>query len=397
MSVTTAEIVTPTIRRATRRWLFWIVVAVFAVLVALASITITGTAGTAGTPYSPTDASPTGSKALAQVLRQQGVHVSSTDTLEGTHAALAAHRHSTLMLVDPNGYLSQTQLRSLAALAQHVVLLAPGYAELSALAPQVDQGGTVPDKPLSAGCGLPAAVKAGTIGGKGIGYRIVDTSSPAIACYGSGDGVFSVVDITQAGRRTTLVGATAAFANGHVAEHGDAALALNLLGDNGHLVWYLPSVTDIAVQGGPTIAQLTPLWVSPVIVLLIITAIAAAVWRGRRMGPLVIENLPVAVRASETMEGRARLYQRGAARLRALDALRIGTIGRLATLCGLPRQASVDEAVSTVADLTGRDRGGIRQLLIDTVPTTDRQLVDLSDELQELERATARAIRPRGE
>jgi hypothetical protein len=397
MSVTTSEIVTPTIRKATRRWLFWIIVAVFAVLVALASITITGTARTAGTPYSPTDASPTGSKAIAEVLRQQGVHVSATDTFEATRAALTATHDSTLMLVDQNGYLSQTQLHSLAALTQRVVLLAPGDAELSALAPEAYQGGTVPDRPLSPGCDLPAAVKTGTIGGKGVGYRIVDASSTAVTCYGSGDGVFSVVDLTHAGRRTTLVGATAAFTNGHVAEHGNAALALNLLGNNDHLVWYLPSITDIAVHGGPTIAQLTPLWVSPVIVLLIITAIAAAVWRGRRMGPLVIENLPVAVRASETMEGRARLYQRGAARLRALDALRIGAIGRLARLCGLPDHAGLDEIVSTVAGLTGRDRGGIRLLLIDTVPTTDRQLVDLSDGLQELERATARAIRPRGE
>ncbi len=41
--------------------------------------------------------------------------------------------------------------------------------------------------------------------------------------------------------------------------------------------------------------------------------IAAAFWRGRRFGPLVVENLPVTVRASETMLGRARLYEKSRA------------------------------------------------------------------------------------
>ena len=46
----------------------------------------------------------------------------------------------------------------------------------------------------------------------------------------------------------------------------------------------------------------------PVIVLLLTAGLAAAIWRGRRFGPLVPERLPVTVRAAETTEGRARLY-----------------------------------------------------------------------------------------
>ncbi len=394
MTTTDARTITPTIRQATRRSLFWILAAVFAVVVALASIALTGAGHATGTPFSATDASPTGSKAITEVLHQQGVDVTVTGTLAGTRAALTSPGHSTLMLVDQNGYLNGDQLRSLAALAQHVVLLAPTYSALVALVPEVAQAGAVADEPLSGGCDLPAARNAGTVGGKGVGYRIVATGSPATACFDSGRGVFSLVDIERAGRRMTVVGTTDAFTNAHVAERGDAALALNLLGDNAHLVWYLPTVGDVAVAGRPTIAELTPPWVDPVLVLLVAAAIAAAVWRGRRMGPLVVENLPVVVRASETMEGRARLYQRGAARLRAIDSLRIGTVGRLATLCGLSRLSSVDEVASAVAEVTGREIGSVRSLLLDAVPRSDRELVALSDGLLELERATDRAIRP---
>jgi hypothetical protein len=100
------------------------------------------------------------------------------------------------------------------------------------------------------------------------------------------------------------------------------------------------------------------------------------------------------VRASETMEGRARLYQKGAARLRALDSLRIGSISRLATQCGLPRLATVDDVIAAVAAITARDTAVIRSLLLTADPHSDRELVRLSDELLDLERAVARDIRP---
>jgi hypothetical protein len=131
-----------------------------------------------------------------------------------------------------------------------------------------------------------------------------------------------------------------------------------------------------------------------VLLLLLLVFVAAAIWRGRRFGPLVVENLPVVVRAGETREGRARLYQRSSARLRAADALRIGAIGRLARAVGLPRVSTADEVADAVAAATRRDRASIRGILIDDIPSTDAQLLALSDALAELERATAAAVTP---
>ncbi len=61
----------------------------------------------------------------------------------------------------------------------------------------------------------------------------------------------------------------------------------------------------------------------------------AALWNGRRIGPLVAENLPVVVRASETVEGRGRLYRSRRARDRAADALRTAALQRLLPRLGL--------------------------------------------------------------
>ncbi|GAA3099893.1 hypothetical protein GCM10020254_51720 [Streptomyces goshikiensis] len=65
-------------------------------------------------------------------------------------------------------------------------------------------------------------------------------------------------------------------------------------------------------------------------------ATLAALWRARRLGPLVTEQLPVAVRASEAAEGRARLYHKAGARDRAATVLRAATRERLAALVGVP-------------------------------------------------------------
>jgi len=134
--------------------------------------------------------------------------------------------------------------------------------------------------------------------------------------------------------------------------------------------------------------------VLPAVALVVLTALAAAVWRGRRFGPLIVENLPVTVRANETMQGRARLYQKSSARLRALDSLRIGTVERLAALCGLSRLASVDDVIASASAVARLQPAEVRRLLLDAVPATDRELVALSDQLLTLERAVATSVTP---
>jgi len=129
-------------------------------------------------------------------------------------------------------------------------------------------------------------------------------------------------------------------------------------------------------------------------VLLIVVTIAAGVWRGRRFGPLVVEDLPVHVPAEETGEGRARLYARSAARDRALDQLRIGTIRRLAEALRLPRSAHVDAVVAGAADASGRAAASVRALLVDAPATGDRDLVGRARDLDALEREVRTALRP---
>lgn len=388
------SVITPTAGRVLKRSLFWLGVLVFLAIVSLA---VLGTAGSQSSAnyLDPESAAPSGTKALAEVLRQQGVAVTTTTTLAATRAAIDDRGDTTLFVYDANGYLSTDQLTDAIGLASTVVLAEPSFDELQAVAPGVAQAGSVDDGTLDADCSLTAVQKAGSVSTSGdSGYRVVDDGTDATACLGSGDKVYSLIQLDSGSGELVILGATNALTNEHIVEVGNAALALNLLGADHSLVWYTPSIDDLPADTPADLGALTPPWVTPALVLLVIAFLAGAVWRGRRLGPLVVENLPVIVRASETMLGRARLYQRSAARLRALDALRIGSVQRLASLCGLPRTASVDDVVASVASATGEQVAGIRRLLIEAVPGSDAELVVLSDELLELERDVAAAVRP---
>jgi hypothetical protein len=233
--------------------------------------------------------------------------------------------------------------------------------------------------------------RAGTVSGLSEDYQIGLTTN-ATGCLGAGT-FHSLVRYNGPEYAVTVFGGTTPFTNQSIPLDGNAALALGLFGSRDNLIWYRPSFADLP-STTPDGAPPTPPWVYLAIALAGLVLIAAAVWRGRRMGPVVVEQMPVSVRASETLEGRARLYQRASARSHALDAIRVGAISRIATLCGLPQLATVDEVIAAAASITGRHPAAVRSVLLDELPRSDRGLVHLSDQLRELEEAVTEAVVP---
>ena len=373
-----------------------IVLAAAVVLAAIAVVIIHGSATAGATPLDMTNPGPSGARAVAQVLGQRGVDVRSADSLRAVRAQVASPSDTTVLVYDPKGSMTGEQRRALLGLGTDVVVVEPQLLDLDDYAPQLGLAGARSGS-YAADCSVAAVHKAGTVSGAGLGYRVLPSSaaSPAAEtvtpCLRS-SGVAGLVQLTDHGRTITILGLGSILQNDTIARHGNAALALNLLGAHHRLIWYLSTFADLQQGPAPSLAELTPAWLTPLLSLFALVGIAAMVWRGRRFGTIVVENLPVVVRSSETMEGRARLYSRANARLRALDALRIGTITRLARLTGLPRAAAVDEVIDTVATLLGRDRGEIASLLLDTVPPNDSALVQFSDQLLTLEAEVAAAI-----
>ena len=117
-------------------------------------------------------------------------------------------------------------------------------------------------------------------------------------------------------------------------------------------------------------------------------ACALVVWRGRRLGPLAREPLPVEVKSVETTRNLGRLYRRSGDRSHAAAALRAASRVSLAARLHLPRQADATLVATAVADHTGRpvDEVVVTARPDAPPPAHDRDLTDLAQRLAALDR-----------
>jgi hypothetical protein len=185
----------------------------------------------------------------------------------------------------------------------------------------------------------------------------------------------------------SILGAPSALSNESVTDAGNATLALRILGSSPTLVWYEPTGADITSSGeGVDPTTLLPPWVDPLLVWLLVCAVLAMLWRGRRLGPLTAEPLPVVVRAAETAEGRARLYQDSRSVAHSAANLRSAGLARIARRLRVDRSASPIDVLDAAARHTGRSRSDLEQQFLHRTPTTNRELVLWAQDILDLEK-----------
>jgi hypothetical protein len=138
------------------------------------------------------------------------------------------------------------------------------------------------------------------------------------------------------------------------------------------------------------VAAQLPRGLVPALWLVVAAVLATMLWRGRRLGPLVVEPLPVVVKAVESTQGRGRLYRRVRDRDHAAAVLRGATVRRLAAVLRLPAGTPADQVARAVADLTGRDAAAVHHLLETRPVADDSALTRLAGDLAGLEREVHR-------
>lgn len=384
-----------TVRRRWRSWrlAIWVTVSAIGLFLFLALVR----GPTSEAPLSTKNARPDGARAVAEVLRSQGVAVDEVEFLIDAGRIL---RQGDTLVVSP-GYLLTEQMDSILAFDGTVVLLSPSDATLweigatsyLGLAPSGGEG------ERSAECDAPAALKAGSVSslaGRDIsdpGWPEATTCFPGTTAYA---GAYVVLDRSQGDLH--LLADASMVTNKRIDEYGHAALALNTMGTSGHVVWYLKSPYDnTTLSAGSSgerdesrLYSVYAPWIQRSLGALLLLGLAAAVWRGRRMGKLVTERLPVVVRQSEATRGRGRLYRQAQARGHAAAALRAGAVARMASRLGLPRTAAPTAVLPALATATGRDEASLDLLIYGPPPATDAALVDLVAALDDIERKVHR-------
>jgi hypothetical protein len=382
---------------------------------------------------SPTSSAADGGATLAGRLAAAGITVHRVTS--SSDALVQAYRGDATLFLPTPGLMHPYYLRMLKLLPPgvRVVLVSPTSAALSAGHIPVESAATRwASKAVAPGCDLPEAVKAG----RAAVYHTHYQADAAPSCYAGG-----LVGAPVGPAEVLLAGADDPFRNDRIGEHGNAALATGLLAAHPTVVWLDlhraeqppgvigngSSTAPVApaslngngspdpdfplpgsaggggnVGGGgdngasePPLLTTVPPKVWAFLGLLLLALLALAFARGRRLGPPVVEPLPVVVRGAETVEGRGRLYHRAGARGPALDVLRAAARYRLLPALDLDPGASPSTVVSALAARTGRAPDEIDEVLYGPPPTDDAGLVRLSAALDALVRDTLSGGEPR--
>jgi hypothetical protein len=352
----TALSAAPLARSTWRRARLWLALAI---VIGLGATAVALLAGSSAAPLAPDSAAHNGSKALAQLLGQQGTTV---EKLHDPQDARARPGPTTVLIVDPDD-LGHDQLAQLAA-GHRLVLIAPDIASLAAVTTADQLDDVAPDGAVDPACSWPGASATGpvTFPSGTLTYTGPDP------CYG---GAVIISD------RLVVLGSPSLLRNDTLAKNDIAALDLNAISDNGTVAavaWLMPGIEDTG-SGSPSIWALFPPWAQHAFWWLLVVGVIVALWRGRRFGPIVTEPLPVIVRSAEVVEGHGRLYLRTGARERAAGLLRAATATRLAARLGLNRRAGPAEVAAALPAAA---------VLIGAAPADDDALVRLARDLDQL-------------
>ncbi|NPC98056.1 DUF4350 domain-containing protein [Nocardioides sp. zg-DK7169] len=338
-----------------------------------------------------------GAQALARVLDGEGVDVvvaRGADELDATPVDAG----TTVLLTRPDllGRESAERLVAHAGDAQLVVAGArPGA--LAVLGVETGSSSLPPGFATEAACTLPDLAER--LDGlrldvdDAVGHDLPGCfAAPSLTAAGSTTGTV----LSRARPGLLLLGAADLLANDRLLRADHAAIALRLLGGGDRLVWYVPSAADLGAEDGVALSALLPRWVVPALVLAVLALGALMLWRGRRLGPLATEPLPVVVRASETVHSRGRLYRRSGDRAHAAHALREATRSALARrlrVGAAPGGVPPEELVRAVARATGHGEDDVATLVGSDAPdpTTDHDLIALAAALAALEEEVRRA------
>lgn len=346
----------------------------------------------------PDSADPGGARAVTTLLRERGGKTVTTARGVGD---LGATDGATLVVATPRKLSDDAlgRLREAGRRANTLVLIRPHADTLAAFAPGVTQRGTA-DGVLRAQCRLPEIETGMEISGP---TQLYDgaVDAPVGICFtqaGGGIDQPGALAWSRSGsgdRRVLVVGNLDMFTNARLAEVDNAAVALRLLGRDGRLTWYTGTAESAPTTGPATEKPWPPAWLGPLTLALAGVTAALMLWRGRRLGRLATEPLPVVVAANETTLARGRLYRRSKDPRHAARVLQDAVRRRLAAALavssgpasgGADRRALGPDAVAqAAARATGRPPQAVHDLLTRS-PDDEKDLAALAEELARLDR-----------
>lgn len=361
-----------------RRHLAALLIAATLAVVALMAV-LTTIPGPADQPLDPASTSLTGGAALASVLEDHGVDihvVRSSAELQKT----PVDRFTTVVVTSSDALGPETT-RHVAYVARSGLLVVVGPTPLVAEELEVPlTGQSAGQRAGNCDLGRFDKLEMSTVSGAEF-----DTTWNCFAEEGGGW-------LGYESDHLALLGPGEILSNGEILAADNAAIALTLLGNNPDLVWYIPDPADSPGSVSATMRDVVPRWLWPALLMVSLAVLGTMIWRGRRMGPVLQEPLPVSVKAIETTVSRGRIYRRAGDRFHAARGLRSATKDRLLSALHLPPGIDDSALFAQLSAISGQSPEEIARVLSPQGrrPLSDRELITLAQDLAALEEGITR-------
>lgn len=344
-------------------------------MVVLAAVTV---GPVDGLPLDPASTGPDGTAALVAVLRDLGAEVTVVDEPSQVTG------ETVLVLRDPGAQEWTAAIEDALAREARVVVTDPG----SPLTPPA--GDTFATPAAGPDCGLDALADVDRITARG--FTSYEVPEGAVGCFRIDDArAWLVADARDGGTLVALAGA-GPLTNAALDDADNALLAVGLLGGGGRTVSVVgPRVAVLAADGDATLLDLLPDRVRAGLLQLLVALLVVVVWRWRRLGAPVSEELPVELSGAELVVAEGELLDQADAHGHAAGLLAAALQRDLALRVGLPPSAPTEQVAAAGSDVVGTDPGTLAVLLDPAshgrLPTDGDALVRYARRVSALRRA----------
>lgn len=343
----------------------------------LAGALLVGPPAEDGEPLDPTSSGPLGTLGLVRTLEALGADVTTLTGAPGDSTDVA------LVLGDRLGEDRQEGVLDWVRDGGTVVVADPSSPLI-----QVPVSGEVVDPRQDAGgCGIDALAAVEELAVEGVGFGLGPRDR---GCLTDAGGASFAVASPLGDGTVVAVGGAAVWVNEHLDDADNAVLASALLAPaTGTRVAIL--LPPLVGGGTVSLTDLVGDGVKQGLLQLGLAFLLYALWRGRRLGPPVVEPQPVELAASGLVVAVADLLQHGHHHGRAGDVIGDDVRRVIAERLGMPATAPPADVAEVAARRTGLERERLLALMTPAPGGGDDHLVALAADAHAVTEELSRA------
>lgn len=339
-------------------------------------------------PFSPDNPKENGTMALSEVLRNKGTNLQIIDSIEDTYYA---SEKDAIVVINPQN-IPKDRLQELEENGYNDIFFMNTY---NAQFQDIEEINSSKLTEIKAQCKTESFNTETKISGSFLSLKIdeekisdSDIEYKINKCFPielDGETSYAYIEKISDTYKTSYIADPSIFTNKEITKSSNAAVALNLFNKYKNIYWYMPTKAEFEDPSNAA-PPLTPSWAGQIFLLICIATIFLLLAKGKRLGFVIKENLPVVVKFEETNTGKANLYRKNNDQDYTANILRTYHIQKLAKLVRINPQINKEEFIRAVSEKANIKYEDVEKILYTQETQSNEELHVLSLSLESIEK-----------